>query len=106
MERDAVLPPTPQELLVRWIKRAGVFALVASVLLHLSGGYLASLIRLGGGGVGEVGANEEAGAPIGMALATETQLAEIAAAVLDAEVAAVARGEPISETISVRRPSI
>ena len=33
-------------------------------------------------------------------------VAETAAAVLDAEVAAVARGEPISETISVRRPSI
>lgn len=80
MERDAVLPPTPQELLVRWIKRAGVLALVASLLLHLSGGYLASLIRLGGGGVGDVAAGEEAGAPIGMALATEAQLAEIAAA--------------------------
>lgn len=80
MERDAVLPPTPQELVIRWIKRAGVLALVASLALHLSGGYLASLIRLGGGGVGNVGVSEEAGAPIGMALATETQLAEIAAA--------------------------
>jgi uncharacterized protein YegL len=80
MERDAVLPPTPRELLIRWIKRAGVLALVASLLLHLSGGYLATLIRLGAGGVGDVGMSDEAGAPIGMALATETQLAEIAAA--------------------------
>ncbi len=80
MERDAVLPPTPWDLAKRWGTRLGLLALVASVALHLFGGYLTTLIRLGGGGFGAPSREVEEGGPIGMALASESELAAVSVA--------------------------
>lgn len=86
-DRDDVLPPTLLRLLLAWIARGTVVALLLSLLLHVAGWQIARYILVGGGGGGGAG-GADAGM-IEMAVLSEGELAAIAGAEIELSTPAV-----------------
>ncbi|HLP84677.1 MAG TPA: VWA domain-containing protein [Phycisphaerales bacterium] len=73
-DRDDVLPPSLWQLVVKWGTSLTVLALVVSLVVHISGGVLASFIRMHGdmGGRGAGG-----GQPVEMAIGAAGPLSDV-----------------------------
>ncbi|MDX2132519.1 MAG: VWA domain-containing protein [Planctomycetota bacterium] len=81
-DRDAVIPPTLGELLLRWIGSAAVLALLASLGLHLAGWQISRFIQIGPSTRAQQGGEDDGS--VEMAILSQGELDAIIGSAIDA----------------------